>query len=124
MLESTCSVGASMHILTLHLNSETSVCSQGKVYFECGPVCPATCTNPTPPNDCPSDCVQGCFCPSHMVDYNGQCVLLSDCSSFTPPPPRPPTIIDTNITSGEVRDRGRKGEVRERRKGGREGMGQ
>ncbi|KAL5497247.1 hypothetical protein EMCRGX_G013686 [Ephydatia muelleri] len=78
------------------------VCSQGKVYSECGPVCPPTCTNPTPPSDCPTDCVPGCFCASNMVDYNGQCVLPSDCTSFTPPPPRPPTIIDTDITSGDI----------------------
>ena len=87
--------------------SETLVCSQGKVYSECGPVCPPTCTNPTPPSDCPTDCVPGCFCASNMVDYNGQCVLPSDCTSFTPPPPRPPTIIDTDITSGGTGKEGR-----------------
>ena len=39
------------------------VCPEGKFYSECGPVCRPTCANPTPPDGCPTQCVQGCFCP-------------------------------------------------------------
>lgn len=78
------------------------VCPEGKFYSECGPVCRPTCSNPTSPEGCPSDCVSGCFCPPNMVEYSGDCVMRSDCDNFGPPPQRPPIIVATNVTSGEI----------------------
>jgi len=48
------------------------------VYQQCGPVCPETCDNDDSVQ-CPSGCVEGCFCPAGMVLSNGQCINESDC---------------------------------------------
>ena len=53
-------------------------CSEGMVYQQCGPACPKTC-NDDDNVDCPSGCVEGCFCPTGMVLSNGQCINESDC---------------------------------------------
>ena len=53
-------------------------CSEGMVYQQCGPACPKTC-NDDDNVDCPSGCVDGCFCPTGMVLSNGQCINESDC---------------------------------------------
>jgi len=45
---------------------------------QCGPVCPETCDNDYSVQ-CPSGCVEGCFCPTGMVLSNGQCINESDC---------------------------------------------
>ena len=88
------------HVFSNVPHLSTSACPRGMVYLSCGPVCPATCANPTPPEGCPTNCMTGCFCPPNTVEYYGECITLSNCTSFTPAPPRPPTIVDTNITSG------------------------
>jgi len=48
------------------------------VYQQCGPVCPETCDNDDSAQ-CPSGCVEGCFCPTGMVLSNGQCINEGDC---------------------------------------------
>jgi len=49
------------------------------VYQQCGPSCPQTCdTNED--TDCSGGCVEGCFCPSGQVLYNGNCIDMNDCA--------------------------------------------
>ena len=57
----------------------TQECPPGKEYTECGTACPLTCDNYGEPLPCTLQCVQGCFCPSGMVENGDECVAPSDC---------------------------------------------
>jgi len=53
-------------------------CPSGMVYQQCGPSCPQTCdTNED--TDCSGGCVEGCFCPSGLVLFNGKCINETQC---------------------------------------------
>ncbi|XP_055930162.1 zonadhesin-like [Argiope bruennichi] len=61
------------------------VCGENEEFKECGTACPATCTNPNQPRDCPKTCVKGCFCRDGFVrDSTGKCVLLQFCPVICP----------------------------------------
>ena len=62
-------------------------CPEGMVYQQCGQACPQTCD--TEENkDCVGGCVEGCFCPSGKVLWNGKCINSSECAG---------TYINTKI---------------------------
>ena len=51
------------------------------VYQQCGQACPQTCeTEETV--DCADGCVEGCFCPSGKVLWNGNCINSSECAGM------------------------------------------
>ena len=50
------------------------------VYQQCGQACPQTCD--TVETDCVGGCVEGCFCPSGKVLWNGNCINLSECAGI------------------------------------------
>ena len=51
------------------------------VYQQCGPSCPQTCdTNED--TDCSGGCVEGCFCPSGQVLYEGNCINETECEGM------------------------------------------
>ena len=58
-------------------------CPSGRVYQQCGPVCPQTCDTDED-TDCSSGCVEGCFCPNGEVLLNGNCVNRTDCQGKYP----------------------------------------
>ncbi len=63
----------------------TPTCTNGRVYQTCGTACPLTCENHlSPPLICTLQCVQGCFCPSGLVQNGDSCVTPSDCPSPSP----------------------------------------
>ena len=52
-------------------------CTGGKIFRQCGPVCPETCDSSTACNI--SGCAEGCFCPDGQVENSdGSC---SNCKS-------------------------------------------
>ena len=58
---------------------------------------------PTPPPlmAVPHNACRDASVPPNMVEYNGDCIMASNCTISTlPPPPRPPIIVATNFTSG------------------------
>jgi hypothetical protein len=62
-------------------------CDGGKVYKECGSLCPLTCKGISQPQDlllCPTVCSAGCFCPDGTVLHNGQCIPPSQCPNANP----------------------------------------
>ena len=48
------------------------------VYQQCGHPCPRTCDTEED-EDCTGGCVEGCFCPSGKVLWNGKCINSSEC---------------------------------------------
>ena len=53
-------------------------CTGGKIYRQCGPVCPETCDSSTACNS--NGCAEGCFCPDGQVENSdGSCVDHKDC---------------------------------------------
>lgn len=62
-------------------------CEYGKEYLPCGPLCQQTCMDLSTGNnpECPdAGCVEGCFCPEgYISDYDGKCVLSSDCDCYS-----------------------------------------
>ena len=56
-------------------------CPEDMVYQQCGPLCPQTCdTNED--EECSGGCVEGCFCPSGKVLWNGNCINSSECAGI------------------------------------------
>ena len=49
------------------------------VYQQCGQACPQTCDT-VDTTDCAGGCVEGCFCPSGKVLWNGNCIDSSECA--------------------------------------------
>ena len=49
------------------------------VYQQCGQACPQTCDTEED-EDCTGGCVEGCFCPSGKVLWNGNCINSSECA--------------------------------------------
>jgi len=60
-----------------------TTCTNGKVYDACGTACPSTCENYNTTRECTLQCVSGCFCPRGMVELGDNCVLPSDCGTFS-----------------------------------------
>ena len=56
-------------------------CPAGMVYQQCGQACPQTCDT-VESTDCVGGCVEGCFCPSGKVLWNGNCVNASECAGI------------------------------------------
>ena len=56
-------------------------CPEGMVYQQCGQVCPQTCDSEED-EDCAGGCVEGCFCPSGKVVWNGNCINSSECAGI------------------------------------------
>ena len=54
-------------------------CPSGMVYQQCGPVCPQLCDT-VENEDCSNGCIEGCFCPSGKVLFNGNCVNVTGCA--------------------------------------------
>ncbi|XP_076359176.1 uncharacterized protein LOC143251821 [Tachypleus tridentatus] len=56
-------------------------CSHGKVYDDCGPACPETCSRveKNDPTCLWRECVAGCHCPAGMALHNGHCIRFSRC---------------------------------------------
>ena len=49
------------------------------IYQQCGQPCPQTCdTNEH--EECVGRCIEGCFCPSGKVLWNGNCINSSECA--------------------------------------------
>jgi len=62
----------------VYYDSTAISCPSGMVYQQCGPSCPQTCdTNED--TDCGGGCVEGCFCPTGQVLFNGKCVNETEC---------------------------------------------
>ena len=51
------------------------------VYQQCGQACPQTCDTEES-EDCVGGCVEGCFCPSGKVLWNGNCINSSECAGI------------------------------------------
>ena len=51
------------------------------IYQQCGPLCPQTCD--TNEDECSGGCVEGCFCPSGKVLWNGNCIDSSECAGIS-----------------------------------------
>jgi len=49
------------------------------VYQQYGQACPQTCDTEED-EDCTGGCVEGCFCPSGKVLWNGNCINSSECA--------------------------------------------
>jgi hypothetical protein len=64
----------------------TLECPGVKEYRECGTACPLTCDNINTTIVCTLQCVQGCFCPSGLVEYGEHCVPPQFCPSVIPRP--------------------------------------
>ena len=56
-------------------------CPKGMVYQQCGQACPQTCDSEEG-EDCTGGCVEGCFCPSGKVVWNGNCINSSECAGI------------------------------------------
>ena len=50
------------------------------VYQQCGQACPQTCDMEDV--ECVGGCVEGCFCPSGKVLWNGNCIDASECAGI------------------------------------------
>ena len=55
-------------------------CPAGMVYQQCGQACPQTCDMEDV--ECVGGCVEGCFCPSGRVLWNGNCIDASECAGI------------------------------------------
>ena len=54
-------------------------CPGDMVYQQCGQPCPQTCDTHED-EECVGRCVEGCFCPSGKVLWNGNCINSSECA--------------------------------------------
>ncbi|XP_029023842.1 IgGFc-binding protein-like [Betta splendens] len=55
------------------------VCPTNSHYEFCGTSCPATCSNPSPPAECSSPCVEACVCNDGFVLSGTECVPQAQC---------------------------------------------
>ena len=55
-------------------------CPAGMVYQQCGQACPQTCDMEGV--ECAGGCVEGCFCPTGKVLWNGNCIDESECAGI------------------------------------------
>ena len=51
------------------------------IYQQCGQACPQTCDTEEDER-CTGGCVEGCFCPSGKVLWNGRCINSSECAGI------------------------------------------
>ncbi|XP_064395180.1 zonadhesin-like isoform X2 [Halichondria panicea] len=61
------------------------VCTSGKEYRQCGPVCKDTCGTlfGNQPKLCFSlRCFAGCFCPEGTIEHEGQCIKSTACPNY------------------------------------------
>ena len=57
---------------------EVTMCPEGMVYKQCGPICTSTCDSDALLYiDRYKSCEEGCFCPDGTVLYSGQAMYWS-----------------------------------------------
>ncbi|KAJ8024927.1 Mucin-5AC [Holothuria leucospilota] len=55
-------------------------CEEGKIYTACGSACDSACyVEGSEDFGCEETCVEGCFCPSGQVEYDGRCITRDLC---------------------------------------------
>nr|XP_033814887.1 IgGFc-binding protein-like [Geotrypetes seraphini] len=57
-------------------------CSSNSHYNACTTACPATCVDPSAPENCSKPCIEGCECDDGYVDSGNTCVLRADCGCW------------------------------------------
>uniref|UniRef100_A0A8U8B4S0 Uncharacterized protein n=1 Tax=Geospiza parvula TaxID=87175 RepID=A0A8U8B4S0_GEOPR len=57
-------------------------CPANSHYEPCAAACPATCVDPTAPDNCSLPCVEGCVCDSGYLLYNDRCVPSQQCGCW------------------------------------------
>ena len=57
-------------------------CPAGMVYQQCVEACPRTCGIEENP-EYVGGCVEGCFCPSEKVLWNGNCITEVECAGIS-----------------------------------------
>ncbi len=78
------SVAATTAVPPLVSSPMPMVCTAGKEYRECGPVCQETCGTlyGDEPRDCFSlRCFSGCFCPEGTIEHESECIKITKCPS-------------------------------------------
>ncbi|XP_043926711.1 IgGFc-binding protein-like [Protopterus annectens] len=65
-----------------HLCGTVLPCKPNTHYQQCGPACPATCTNPNAPSSCSLPCVEDCVCDSGYLLYHDRCVPSTQCGCW------------------------------------------
>lgn len=81
-----CAVQASSEYNQPNILNSISFCilenckDSNEVYYNCGPACPATCQNKSPPV-CIASCKSGCFCAPGFLrnERTGECVPAYSC---------------------------------------------
>ncbi|XP_072039800.1 zonadhesin-like [Amphiura filiformis] len=57
-------------------------CGASKTYSDCCSACQPTCANPTAPDSCNKQCVQGCECNQGLLWSGDSCVSSDECGCF------------------------------------------
>ncbi|XP_029473208.1 IgGFc-binding protein-like [Rhinatrema bivittatum] len=58
------------------------LCQANEHYNACMTACPATCIDPSAPENCSKPCVEGCECDDEYVLSGGSCVSMADCGCW------------------------------------------
>lgn len=62
-----------------HPNFAAFKCSNGYEHHECGPEMHAQCSSDLAEHTKAVTCVEGCFCPSGLVEHENTCIKKSQC---------------------------------------------
>ncbi|XP_030071544.1 IgGFc-binding protein [Microcaecilia unicolor] len=67
---------------TVFITCETIPCPSNSHYNACMTACPATCVDPSAPENCNKPCIEGCECDDGYLLSGGSCVLRADCGCW------------------------------------------
>ena len=76
-------------------------CGSG-VYHRMGPACPATCSSPNAPNECPYADTEVCLCPDGLFFEDDDCIPPAECGCIDEQGQRHEVYLSNSSSHGRV----------------------